>query len=100
MPRAVLRQSAFAMSLFSSLIMGLMVLQSFSGFFRGTSCFYMAFDQLSVVEKTLMIIFTISVTALWARALLEEAQPCTVPFSRSLISCGLLLAIHACSHYR
>lgn len=73
----------------------LLVLQSFSGFFLGPTCFYLALDRLSVVEQTLIFSLTIPVTAFLARALLQEALPRSFALSCALISCGLLLANHA-----
>jgi drug/metabolite transporter (DMT)-like permease len=73
----------------------LLALQSFSGFFLGPMCFYLALDRLSVVEQTLIFSLTIPVTALLARALLQEALPRSFALSCALISCGLLLANHA-----
>ncbi len=73
----------------------LLVLQSFSGFFLGPMCFYLALDRLSVVEQTLIFSLTIPVTALLARGLLKEALPRTFALSCALISCGLLLANHS-----
>lgn len=73
----------------------LLVLQSFSGFFLGPMCFYLALDRLSVVEQTLIFSLTIPVTALLARGLLKEALPRLFALSCALISCGLLLANHS-----
>lgn len=72
----------------------LLVLQSFSGFFLGPMCFYLALDRLSVVEQTLLFSLTVPATALLARALMGEALPRTFALSCALFSCGLLLANH------
>jgi drug/metabolite transporter (DMT)-like permease len=72
----------------------LLVGQSFSGFFLGPMCFYLALDRLSVVEQTLLFSLTVPVTALLARALMREVLPRTFALSCAMISCGLLLAGH------
>lgn len=73
---------------------GLLALQSFTGFFLGPMCFYLALDRLGVVKQTLIFSLTVPVTAVLAWLLLRESLPRTFPFSCALISCGLLLANH------
>jgi drug/metabolite transporter (DMT)-like permease len=70
----------------------LLALQSFSGFFLGPMCFYIALDRLSVVQQTLLFSLTVPVSAVMAWLLLRERLPSTFPLSCALIICGLLLA--------
>lgn len=72
----------------------LLALQSFSGFFLGPMCFYLALDRLSVVEQTLLFSLTVPTTSLLARALIREALPRSFALTCAMISCGLLLANH------
>jgi drug/metabolite transporter (DMT)-like permease len=70
----------------------LLALQSFSGFFLGPMCFYLALDRLSVVQQTLLFSLTVPASAVLAWLLLQERLPRTFPLSCAFITCGLLLA--------
>lgn len=70
----------------------LLALQSFSGFFLGPMCFYLALDRLSVVQQTLLFSLTVPASAVLAWLLLQERLPRTFPLSCAFIACGLLLA--------
>jgi drug/metabolite transporter (DMT)-like permease len=66
--------------------------QSFSGFFLGPMCFYLALDRLDVVQQTLLFGLTVPVTAALAHLLLRESLPRGFALSCALIFGGLLLA--------
>jgi drug/metabolite transporter (DMT)-like permease len=66
----------------------LLALQSFSGFFLGPMCFYLALDRLGVVEQTLLFSLTLPTTALLARTLIREALPRSFALSCAMVSWG------------
>ena len=73
----------------------LLVTHSFTGFFLAPMAYYLALEQLSVVQQTLLFSLTVPCTALVARFVLKESLPRLFPLSCGLITLGLLLSARA-----